>query len=227
MRSTAPPSTSSSRAVWMAAYVRASVVDSRLRETGTPSSALAASHNLLLSHGWAVPVLRRNSPGAEVGITLNFTPASGSGSFDFQSGSKIILGINTGGSGDLLNFDGLASGTLLFNGNLQVTAPAGYVPTSPQTFNLIDWLQVVVAIFFLGSLDPIPPSIYFPVKSIFTPGQLILSFSASFTAPETSGPTVKSECTMPWNARKSIVAPSPSLELSSTTLKRLPVCEPT
>jgi beta-glucosidase len=29
------------------------------------------AHHLLLSHGWAVPVLRRNSPGAEVGITLN------------------------------------------------------------------------------------------------------------------------------------------------------------
>lgn len=36
---------------------------------------LAAAHHLLLSHGWAVPVLRQNSPGAEVGITLNFTPA--------------------------------------------------------------------------------------------------------------------------------------------------------
>lgn len=38
-------------------------------------AALAASHHLLLSHGWAVPVIRRNSPGAEVGITLNLTPA--------------------------------------------------------------------------------------------------------------------------------------------------------
>ncbi len=38
-------------------------------------AALAASHHQLLSHGWAVPVLRRNSPGAEVGITLNFNPA--------------------------------------------------------------------------------------------------------------------------------------------------------
>ncbi len=36
-------------------------------------AALAASHHLLLSHGWSVPVLRRNSRGAEVGITLNFT----------------------------------------------------------------------------------------------------------------------------------------------------------
>ena len=38
-------------------------------------AALAASHHLLLSHGWAVPVLRQNSPRAEVGITLNFTAA--------------------------------------------------------------------------------------------------------------------------------------------------------
>ncbi len=38
-------------------------------------AALAASHHLLLSHGWAVPVLRRESPGARVGITVNLTPA--------------------------------------------------------------------------------------------------------------------------------------------------------
>ena len=43
------------------------------------SLAVRASHHLLLSHGWAVPVLRANSPGAEVGITLNLNvtrPAS-------------------------------------------------------------------------------------------------------------------------------------------------------
>jgi beta-glucosidase len=38
-------------------------------------AALAASHHLLLSHGLAVPAIRANSPGAEVGITLNFTPS--------------------------------------------------------------------------------------------------------------------------------------------------------
>jgi beta-glucosidase len=38
-------------------------------------AAIAASHHLLLSHGWAVPVIRRNSPGAEVGLTLNVTDA--------------------------------------------------------------------------------------------------------------------------------------------------------
>ena len=44
-----------------------------------PASALAASHHLLLSHGQAVPIIRQNSRGAEVGITLNLThvmPAS-------------------------------------------------------------------------------------------------------------------------------------------------------
>jgi len=39
-------------------------------------AGLAASHHILLSHGWAVPVIRRNSPDAEVGITLNFTVAT-------------------------------------------------------------------------------------------------------------------------------------------------------
>jgi len=37
-------------------------------------AALQTSHHILLSHGWAVPVIRRNSPQADVGITLNFTP---------------------------------------------------------------------------------------------------------------------------------------------------------
>ncbi len=36
--------------------------------------ALRAGHHLLLSHGWAVPVLRSNCPGAEVGIVLNLIP---------------------------------------------------------------------------------------------------------------------------------------------------------
>jgi len=36
--------------------------------------ALAAAHHLHLSHGLAVPILRQNAPGAEVGITLNLLP---------------------------------------------------------------------------------------------------------------------------------------------------------
>jgi beta-glucosidase len=41
--------------------------------------ALAAAHHLLLAHGWAVPVVRDNVPGAQVGIALNVSgqvPAS-------------------------------------------------------------------------------------------------------------------------------------------------------
>ena len=36
------------------------------------AAAVRATHHLLLSHGWAVPVIRANSPDSEVGITLNF-----------------------------------------------------------------------------------------------------------------------------------------------------------
>ena len=39
-------------------------------------AALATAHHLLLSHGWAVPVIRAHAPGADVGITLNLTPAT-------------------------------------------------------------------------------------------------------------------------------------------------------
>lgn len=39
-----------------------------------PMAALSASHHLLLSHGWAVPVIRAHVPGAEVGITLDLAP---------------------------------------------------------------------------------------------------------------------------------------------------------
>ena len=40
-----------------------------------PAASLRAAHHLLLSHGQAVPVLRRESRGARVGIVLNLTPA--------------------------------------------------------------------------------------------------------------------------------------------------------
>jgi beta-glucosidase len=41
--------------------------------------ALRVGHHLLLSHGWAVPIIRQNCPGSEVGIVLNINylqPAS-------------------------------------------------------------------------------------------------------------------------------------------------------
>ena len=78
--------------------------------------------------------------------TLSFTPASGSGTFDLQSGSSTILGLNPGGTGDLLSFNGLSSGTLNFNGDLTVTAP-GYMPTSVDVFNLLDWTNISTTTF--------------------------------------------------------------------------------
>jgi beta-glucosidase len=41
--------------------------------------ALAAAHHLLLSHGWAVDVLRRHCPQAEVGIILDLSPVHPAG----------------------------------------------------------------------------------------------------------------------------------------------------
>ncbi|WP_395745240.1 beta strand repeat-containing protein [Prosthecobacter sp.] len=70
--------------------------------------------------------------------TLTFKPASGSGVIDFQSGSTVILDITSGGTADLLSIAGTGSNTLLFNGNLTVSATA-FVPTVPMVFNLLDW----------------------------------------------------------------------------------------
>ena len=46
-----------------------------------PAAAFAAAHHVLLSHGWAVPIIRRNVPNALVGAAPNLVPgvaASGS-----------------------------------------------------------------------------------------------------------------------------------------------------
>lgn len=39
-----------------------------------PLAGLTAAHHVLLSHGAALPVIRENAPGAEVGIVLNLVP---------------------------------------------------------------------------------------------------------------------------------------------------------
>jgi beta-glucosidase len=52
-----------------------------------PYLALRVAHHTLLSHGWSVPVIRANSPGAEVGIALNINfnqPASPS-QYDYRA----------------------------------------------------------------------------------------------------------------------------------------------
>ena len=40
-----------------------------------PAEALRVAHHLLLSHGWATEAIRRESPGAEIGIVLIHCPA--------------------------------------------------------------------------------------------------------------------------------------------------------
>lgn len=110
-----------------------------LRGTGTIRSSLFAAQ--------LGAVIQAGDDGAATSFgTLKFTPASGSGIFDFQSGSSVSLGLNPSGSGDLLSFDGLSAGTLVFDGDLLVSA-AGFVPTSVQVFNLLDWINVDTVTF--------------------------------------------------------------------------------
>jgi len=73
--------------------------------------------------------------------TLTFTPASGTGTFTLQVGSSTVADISYGVGSDLLIFDGLSSGTLNFDGNLQVRGD-GLTPTIGQSFNLIDWMNL-------------------------------------------------------------------------------------
>lgn len=79
--------------------------------------------------------------------TLTFTPAAAGGTFDFLSGSSVFLGINPGSSSDLLNFVGDGSQSLLFNGNLSVTPLTGYTPLAAETFNLLDWSNLLSTTF--------------------------------------------------------------------------------
>lgn len=50
------------------------------------TTALRVAHHLLLSHGMAIPVIRGNASGAEVGLTLNFTPTE---SYDDSEYSRL------------------------------------------------------------------------------------------------------------------------------------------
>ena len=70
--------------------------------------------------------------------TLHFMPTSGSGEFDFQTGSTTYLGLDANGSSDLLNFVGTGTNTLSFEGNL-IVGPATLTPVEAKVFNLLDW----------------------------------------------------------------------------------------
>ena len=57
------------------------------------ADAVAAAHHLLVSHGWALPVLRSLSPAAEVGITLNLAHVEPAGpSPEHQESARVTDG---------------------------------------------------------------------------------------------------------------------------------------
>ncbi|MDX6475808.1 MAG: beta-glucosidase [Gaiellaceae bacterium] len=59
------------------------------------ADALATAHHLLLSHGRAVEILRSNSPGSEVGITLNLDhPYAASGSPEDAAAARWVDGLH-------------------------------------------------------------------------------------------------------------------------------------
>jgi beta-glucosidase len=59
------------------------------------ADALATAHHLLLSHGRAVEILRRNSPAAQVGITLNLdNPYAASESEDDIAATRWVDGLH-------------------------------------------------------------------------------------------------------------------------------------
>jgi beta-glucosidase len=59
------------------------------------ADALATAHHLLLSHGRAVEILRANSPGSEVGITLNLdNPYAASDSAEDAAATRWVDGLH-------------------------------------------------------------------------------------------------------------------------------------
>lgn len=81
--------------------------------------------------------------------SLAFTSVSGSGSFNFQSGSSTVLDIILGGTSDRLTFTGTGGQTLLFNGNLTV-GPTTLNPTMAEVFALLDWTGLASSPTFAG-----------------------------------------------------------------------------
>ncbi len=80
---------------WVAAFV-AYQMGEHAPGLHDQAAALRAAHHLLVSHGRAVPIIRTNSPNAEVGIVLNTThvyPASASAA-DYHQGRWLDGWIN-------------------------------------------------------------------------------------------------------------------------------------
>ena len=90
-----------------------------------------------------------DSTSAGITGSIAFTSASGSGSFNFQSGSSTVLDTILGGTSDRLTFTGTGGQTLLFNGNLTV-GPTTLNPTMAEVFALLDWTGLASSPTFAG-----------------------------------------------------------------------------
>lgn len=89
--------------------------------------------------------------------TLSFDSASGTGSFNFQSGSTVQLDLTASGTSDMLSFTGTGGQSLLFNGNLTV-GPTTLTPTAARVYQLLSWSGLASTAFasrfsFTGYLD--------------------------------------------------------------------------
>jgi autotransporter-associated beta strand protein len=89
--------------------------------------------------------------------TLSFDSASGTGSFNFQSGSVVQLDLTASGTSDTLSFTGTGGQSLIFNGNLTV-GPSTLTPTATRVYQLLSWNGLATTTFatrfdFTGYLD--------------------------------------------------------------------------
>lgn len=77
--------------------------------------------------------------------TLLFSPVLGSGSWDFQAGSSVFLGLAPGlpANADTMRFSGTGASVLNLLGELTV-GPAAITPAGPETFQLLDWSGLAV-----------------------------------------------------------------------------------
>lgn len=110
------------------------------RDTG---AALRAAHHVLLSHGQAVPVIRANSDGAEVGITLNFEW------IDPACGSAYDAALAREGDGRFNRW----FLDPLFGRHYPADAVAGYAPYLPDGMSFVqpgDLAQIAAPMDFLG-----------------------------------------------------------------------------
>ena len=108
-------------------------------------AAIAASHHVLLAHGLAVPVLRQNSAGSEVGIVLNFTWAdAASASAADQDAARWADGYHNRWFVDAVYGRGYPADMVT------ACAAAGYLPNGMEVVQPGDMQAIAAPTDFLG-----------------------------------------------------------------------------